>query len=70
MSLQVFKKASELAEHAGLILADTKFEFGRDPKTGVRMRYGNRLLAATPLATWILLLTVPFVSLHRMVQRQ
>jgi len=35
LSLQVFKKASELAEHAGLILADTKFEFGRDPKTGV-----------------------------------
>ncbi len=31
LSLKVFKQASELAEHAGLILADTKFEFGIDP---------------------------------------
>ena len=31
LSLEVFKKASDLAEHAGLILADTKFEFGIDP---------------------------------------
>jgi len=34
LSLEVFAKASELAEHAGLILADTKFEFGIDPATG------------------------------------
>ena len=34
MSLEIFNKASELAEHAGLILADTKFEFGIDPATG------------------------------------
>jgi phosphoribosylaminoimidazole-succinocarboxamide synthase len=34
LSLEIFKKASELAEHAGLILADTKFEFGIDPATG------------------------------------
>ncbi len=34
MSLEIFSKASELAEHAGLILADTKFEFGIDPATG------------------------------------
>ena len=31
LSLKVFKQASALAEHAGLILADTKFEFGIDP---------------------------------------
>ena len=31
LSLKVFKQASSLAEHAGLILADTKFEFGIDP---------------------------------------
>ncbi|MEY4423003.1 MAG: hypothetical protein RLZZ258_106 [Actinomycetota bacterium] len=31
LSLDVFKRASDLAEHAGLILADTKFEFGIDP---------------------------------------
>jgi len=34
LSLEIFTKASELAEHAGLILADTKFEFGVDPATG------------------------------------
>lgn len=34
LSLEIFAKASELAEHAGLILADTKFEFGIDPATG------------------------------------
>jgi phosphoribosylaminoimidazole-succinocarboxamide synthase len=34
LSLSVFKRASELAEHAGLILADTKFEFGIDPLSG------------------------------------
>jgi phosphoribosylaminoimidazole-succinocarboxamide synthase len=34
LSLEIFAKASELAEHAGLILADTKFEFGVDPATG------------------------------------
>ena len=33
-SLEIFTKASELAERAGLILADTKFEFGIDPATG------------------------------------
>jgi phosphoribosylaminoimidazole-succinocarboxamide synthase len=34
LSLEIFAKASELAEQAGLILADTKFEFGVDPATG------------------------------------
>ena len=34
LSIEVFNKASELAEKAGLILADTKFEFGIDPATG------------------------------------
>ncbi len=35
LSLKVFDRASELGEKAGLILADTKFEFGTDPATGV-----------------------------------
>ena len=30
LSLSIFSKASEVAEKAGLILADTKFEFGED----------------------------------------
>lgn len=34
LSIEIFTKASELAEQAGLILADTKFEFGIDPATG------------------------------------
>jgi phosphoribosylaminoimidazole-succinocarboxamide synthase len=31
-SIDIFKQASEIALQAGLVLADTKFEFGRDPK--------------------------------------
>ena len=34
LSLQIFSTASALAENAGLILADTKFEFGIDPASG------------------------------------
>jgi phosphoribosylaminoimidazole-succinocarboxamide synthase len=33
-SIELFSRASEHAESRGLILADTKFEFGRDRKTG------------------------------------
>jgi len=33
-SLQVFARASAIAESRGVILADTKFEFGTDPATG------------------------------------
>lgn len=35
LSLQIFNKATELAGAKGIILADTKFEFGRDRETGV-----------------------------------
>ncbi|BDZ45253.1 phosphoribosylaminoimidazolesuccinocarboxamide synthase [Naasia aerilata] len=34
LSLEVFAAASEIAESHGVILADTKFEFGADPATG------------------------------------
>ncbi|MFT4029551.1 MAG: phosphoribosylaminoimidazolesuccinocarboxamide synthase [Protaetiibacter sp.] len=34
LSLRVFAEASAIAESRGVILADTKFEFGRDPGTG------------------------------------
>jgi phosphoribosylaminoimidazole-succinocarboxamide synthase len=34
LSLKIFSKASQLADNAGLILADTKFEFGIDPASG------------------------------------
>jgi phosphoribosylaminoimidazole-succinocarboxamide synthase len=33
-ALQAFTTASAMAEQRGVILADTKFEFGRDPQTG------------------------------------
>ncbi|QIK64873.1 phosphoribosylaminoimidazolesuccinocarboxamide synthase [Leucobacter viscericola] len=33
-SLQIFTAARDLAAERGVILADTKFEFGRDPETG------------------------------------
>ena len=34
-SLEVFARASAIAESRGVILADAKFEFGTDPATGV-----------------------------------
>ena len=34
LSLRIFETASVIAETRGVILADTKFEFGRDPETG------------------------------------
>jgi phosphoribosylaminoimidazole-succinocarboxamide synthase len=34
LSLSVFARATEVAAAAGLVLADTKFEFGRDRATG------------------------------------
>ena len=51
LSLQIFAKASELAEKAGLILADTKFEFGRDPKTG-EITLGDEVLTPDSSRFW------------------
>ncbi|NLT27250.1 MAG: phosphoribosylamine--glycine ligase [Microbacteriaceae bacterium] len=34
LSLTIYSKAAAIAEERGVILADTKFEFGRDPETG------------------------------------
>ena len=34
MSLRIFTTASAVAEKVGVLLADSKFEFGRDPKSG------------------------------------
>lgn len=34
LSLSIYRTAAAVAEDRGLILADTKFEFGRDPETG------------------------------------
>ncbi|WP_350348701.1 phosphoribosylaminoimidazolesuccinocarboxamide synthase [Agromyces sp. G08B096] len=35
LSLEVFRRASAIAEARGVILADTKFEFGADRETGI-----------------------------------
>ena len=51
LSLQIFAKASVLAEKAGLILADTKFEFGRDPKTG-EITLGDEVLTPDSSRFW------------------
>jgi phosphoribosylaminoimidazole-succinocarboxamide synthase len=51
LSISVFKKASELAEQAGLILADTKFEFGIDPKTGA-ITLGDEVLTPDSSRFW------------------
>ena len=51
VSLKVFNKASELAEHAGLILADTKFEFGIDPATGA-ITLGDEVLTPDSSRFW------------------
>jgi phosphoribosylaminoimidazole-succinocarboxamide synthase len=51
MSLEIFTKASELAEQAGLILADTKFEFGVDPATG-RTVLGDEVLTPVSSRFW------------------
>lgn len=51
LSLKVFARASELADQAGLILADTKFEFGRDPKTGV-ITLGDEVLTPDSSRYW------------------
>ena len=51
LSLSVFAKASELAEHASLILADTKFEFGIDPATGA-ITLGDEVLTPDSSRFW------------------
>lgn len=51
LSISIFKRASELAEKAGLILADTKFEFGIDPATG-KTTLGDEVLTPDSSRFW------------------
>ena len=51
LSLEVFSRASELAEEAGLILADTKFEFGVDPANGA-ITLGDEVLTPDSSRYW------------------
>jgi phosphoribosylaminoimidazole-succinocarboxamide synthase len=50
-SLKIFNYASQVAERAGLILADTKFEFGADPITG-RLTLGDEVLTPDSSRYW------------------
>jgi len=51
LSLSVFESASAIANKAGLILADTKFEFGADPATG-QMVLGDEVLTPDSSRYW------------------
>ena len=51
LSLSVFESASAIADKAGLILADTKFEFGKDPATW-QMVLGDEVLTPDSSRYW------------------
>lgn len=51
LSLSVFESASIITNKAGLILADTKFEFGSDPATG-KMVLGDEVLTPDSSRYW------------------
>ena len=51
LSLEIFAKASELAQKAGLILADTKFEFGINPANG-EITLGDEVLTPDSSRYW------------------
>jgi phosphoribosylaminoimidazole-succinocarboxamide synthase len=51
LSLSVFETASEISSRAGLILADTKFEFGSDPATG-QLVLGDEVLTPDSSRYW------------------
>ena len=51
LSLAIFAEASAVAEARGVILADTKFEFGRDPETGATT-LGDEVLTSDSSRYW------------------
>ena len=50
-SLEIFSRASAIAEARGIILADTKFEFGDDPVTG-ELTLGDEVLTSDSSRYW------------------
>ena len=50
-SIRIFIEASQLCEKAGLILADTKFEFGNDPGTS-QLTLGDEVLTPDSSRYW------------------
>jgi phosphoribosylaminoimidazole-succinocarboxamide synthase len=51
LSLDIFTRASAIAEARGIILADTKFEFGADPETG-ELTLGDEVLTSDSSRFW------------------
>ena len=50
-SIRIFMAASQLCEKTGLILADTKFEFGNDPQTN-QLTLGDEVLTPDSSRYW------------------
>ena len=50
-SLSIFRTASAIAERSGVILADTKFEFGADRETG-QLTLGDEVLTSDSSRYW------------------
>lgn len=50
-AIRIFVRASGVAERAGLILADTKFEFGNDPRSNV-LTIGDEVLTPDSSRYW------------------
>ncbi len=51
LSLSIFQRASSIAESRGVILADTKFEFGTHPDTG-EITLGDEVLTSDSSRFW------------------
>jgi phosphoribosylaminoimidazole-succinocarboxamide synthase len=51
LTLRIYQHAAELARDRGIILADTKFEFGREPATG-RLVLGDEVLTPDSSRFW------------------
>ena len=51
LSMGIFLRASQIAHGKGLILADTKFEFGKDPRTNV-ITLGDEVLTPDSSRYW------------------
>ena len=51
LTLGIFAQASEIAQARGVLLADTKFEFGRDPATG-EITLGDEVLTSDSSRYW------------------
>jgi phosphoribosylaminoimidazole-succinocarboxamide synthase len=50
-TLRIYGRAADLARERGIILADTKFEFGRDPSTG-ELVLGDEVLTPDSSRFW------------------